>query len=412
MSFFAVPLSGLNASQAQMQAISSNLANVDTDGYKDQNVSFADVFSQNGINNGADDPIQTGQGVNVSATSTDFSSGDVTATGIPSNMALTGNGFFVVQQANGSLAYTRNGDFTTNTQGQLIAPSGALVLGYPAQSGVVSTSAALQPLNVNSGSITPATATTSFSATTNLDSSAAVGDTYNASPSVYDSLGDAHTLNIAYTKTAANTWSYTITAPTADTGASSATIASGTLAFNSSGQLTSPAGSVSGIDIPSFTDGAAPMTLTWNLNDSSGNGLMTQTDLTSSTSTPIQNGNASASLASYSVEPDGTIQGTFSNGTTMALGQIAVADVANPEGLDQLGANILQVTAGSGAASIGIAGTGGRGTITGGSVEESNVDIATEFSKMIVAQQAYEANSKSVTTFDQIEQATIQMITQ
>ena len=410
MSFFSVPLSGLNASQAQLQSISSNLANVDTDGFKDQNTSFADVFAQTGINNGAEDPLQTGQGVTVSATTTDFSDGTVTATGIPSNMALTGNGFFVVRQSNGDVGYTRSGDFTTNSSGQLVAPDGAMVLGYPAANGVISTSAVPQPLQIGTGVIIPASATTQFTSATNLDSSAAVGDTYNGTVGVYDSLGDQHTLNIDYTKTAANTWSYTISAPTADTGAASSTIASGSLTFNSSGQLTSPTGSIPGINIPSFTDGAAPMSLTWNLDSSSGAGLLTQTDIASSTTTTTQDGSASASLSDYSIEPDGTIQGTFSTGATMALGQVAVATVANTQGLEQLGGNVFQVTAGSGSADVGIAGTGGRGTITGGSVEESNVDVASEFSKMIVAQQAYEANSKSVTTFDQIEQATISML--
>jgi flagellar hook protein FlgE len=410
MSFFAVPLSGLTASQSELQTISNNLANVDTDGYKDQTLSFADLFAASTSNNGADDPLQTGQGVEVSATNTNFSDGTVTSTGIPSNMALSGNGFFVVQQSDGQLAYTRTGDFTTNAAGQLIAPSGALVMGYPAVGGVVNTSAALQPLQVSTGTTSPATATTSFSATTNLDSSTAVGGTYTGTISVVDSLGESHTLSIDYTKTAANTWSYTITAPTADTGAANSTIATGTLDFDSSGNLTSPSGSISGITIPSFTDGAAAMNLTWDLTDSSGNGLMTQTDLASSTSTTTQNGVASASLDSYTIAADGTIEGTFSSGATTALGQVAVATVANPQGLTQLGQNLFQVTGGSGNADVGVAGTGGRATITGGSVEGSNVDEATEFSNMIVAQQAYDANSKSVSTFDQVEQATLQML--
>ena len=409
MSFFAVPLSGLTASQAQLQSISNNLANVDTDGYKDQTVSFADLFAQSGINNGANDPLQNGQGVEVSATDTNFSDGTVSSTGIPSNMALSGNGFFVVQQSNGQQAYTRNGDFTTNSTGQLITPSGALVMGYPAVNGVVNTSAPLQPLQISTGAISPASATSQFTATTNLDASAAVDDTYTGTVGVVDSLGDQHTLSITYTKTAANTWSYAITMPTADTGAASPTVATGTLTFDTSGNLTSPTGSITGISIPSFTDGAAAMNLTWNLNDSSGNGLMTQTDLASSTTTTTQNGTVSAALDSYTVTANGTIEGTFS-GATLALGQVAVATVANTQGLAQLGQNLFQVTGGSGNANIGIAGTGGRGSITGGSVEGSNVDEAAEFSNMIVAQQAYEANAKSVTTFDQVEQATLQML--
>jgi flagellar hook protein FlgE len=411
MSFFAVPLSGLTASQAQLQSISNNLANVDTDGYKDQSVSFADLFAKASSVNGANDPIQTGQGVTVSATDSNFTNGTVSSTGIPSNMALQGDGFFVVQQSNGQVAYTRDGDFTANVNGQLVAPSGALVMGYPATNGVVSTSSPLQPLNVGTGTIIPGTATTQFTLPTNLDSSTGVGATYPATIGVYDSLGEEHTLSIDYTKTAANTWSYTITAPTADTGATNSTIATGNLTFDSSGNLTSPTGSVTGITIPSFTDGAAAMNLTWNLADSSGNSVITQTDIASGpTTTSTQNGTASASLTGYSILTDGTIEGTYSSGATQALGQVAVATVENDQGLSQLGGNLFQVTAGSGAASIGVAGTSGRATITGGSVEGSNVDEAAEFSNMIVAQQAYEANAKSVTTFDQVDQATLQML--
>ena len=410
MSFFAVPLSGLTASQAQLQSISNNLANVDTDGYKDQSVLFSDLFAKASSVNGANDPIQAGQGVEVGATESNFSNGDPTATGVPSNMALQGDGFFVVQQSNGQVAYTRDGDFTTNATGQLVAPNGALVMGYPATNGVVSTSSPLQPLNVGTGTIIPGSATTQFSVPTNLDSSTAVGGTYSGIIGVYDSLGNQHTLTINYTKTAANAWSYTITAPTADTGATSPTIATGNLTFDSSGNLTSPTGSVTGITIPSFTDGAAPMNLTWNLADSSGNSLLSQTDIASgSTTTSTQNGTASAALTGYSILTDGTIEGTSANGT-QALGQVAVATVENDQGLSQLGGNLFQVTAGSGPASIGIAGTGSRATITGGSIEGSNVDEAAEFSNMIVAQQAYEANAKSVTTFDQVDQATLQML--
>lgn len=407
MSFFAVPLSGLNASQSSLQTISANLANVDTDGYKDQNLTFNDLFAQSSLSNGALDPLQTGQGVAVASTTSDFTNGNASATGLSSNMALSGNGFFVVQQTNGNVAYSRAGDFTTNNSGQLVAPDGSLVLGYPATNGVVNTSAALQPLQTGTGLIIPAAATSTFSAAVNLN---ATGATANSTINVYDSLGASHVLTVNYTKTSANNWSYTITAPTADTGAATSTIATGTMTFDSSGKLTSPAGSVTGIAIPSFTDGAAPMNLTWNLNDTSGNGMITQTDLASSTGSTVQNGNAAGTLTGYTVEADGTVQGSFSTGTTMALGQVAVATVVNTQGMQQIGNNLYQVTAGSGAAEAGIAGTGGRGIIEGGSVEASNVDVATEFSKMIVAQQAYQANAKAVTTFDQIAQTTIQML--
>ena len=164
------------------------------------------------------------------------------------------------------------------------------------------------------------------------------------------------------------------------------------------------------ISIPTLTDGAASLNLKWNLSDASGSSSITQTNLTSSTSATTQDGRASGTLTSYAVSSDGTIQGTYSNGQTSALGQVAVATFANTQGLLRTGNNDYQVTSGSGGANVGVAGTGGRGVITGGYVEASNVDVAAEFAKMITAQQAYQANAKTVTTLDQISQATLQMI--
>ena len=409
MSFFGVPLSGLIASQDQLQSVSNNLANLDTVGYKDQTTSFSDIFAQSSLLNGANNPIQTGLGVKPSQTDSDFTDGAQSATGVASNMALSGNGFFVTQTSGGATAYTRAGDFTSNSTGQLTTPSGDLVLGYPAVNGVVSTTGILQPLQIGIGSVIPASATTNFNLSTNLSSSAAVGDTFSSTTPVYDSLGTSHVLTVDYTKTGTNTWSYTVNVPTTDTGASSTQVASGNLSFDNSGNLTSPTGSVA-ISIPSFTDGAASMNLNWNLADASGNSSITQTNLASSTSATTQDGRASGTLTSYSVSSNGTIEGTFSNGQTSALGQVAVATFANTQGLLRTGNNDYQVTAGSGAANVGVAGTGGRGVITGGSVEASNVDVAAEFAKMITAQQAYQANAKTVTTLDQISQATLQMI--
>jgi flagellar hook protein FlgE len=215
---------------------------------------------------------------------------------------------------------------------------------------------------------------------------------------------------VNYTKTAANTWSYTVDVPTSATGLASTTVASGNLTFDSSGNLTSPTGSVA-ITIPSFTDGAAPMNLSWNLQTSSGGSSITQTSLPSSVNSPTQNGQESGTLSQISVLSDGTIEGLYTNGQSNSIGQVAVATFANSQGLVRTGGNDYQATVGSGVAAVGVAGTGGRGTITGGSVEASNVDVAAEFSKMIVAQQAYQANAKTVTTFQQISQATIQMVT-
>jgi flagellar hook protein FlgE len=421
MASFYIPLSGLDAAQEQLQAISSNLANVDTDGYKTQNLTFGDVFQAATSTNGAGDPIQPGNGVTVQSTFYDESDGTAVQTNVPSNMALAGNGYFVVQQSNGSTAYSRAGDFSVTQNGQLTTSGGALVLGYPATAGVVNTSAPVQPLTIGLGAVLPAKATGNFSETTNLDASTGAAVTSNVQ--VFDSLGNAQELNISYTKTATpNVWNYTVTTPSSavqsGTGTNT-TLASGTLTFNGSGALISstqaPSTTANAATVPitvGFTpsDGARALSMNWNLADANGNGLITQTAQTGSTGNIIQDGTQAATLSTYTVAADGTIQGTFSTGQTLALGQVAVASVENVQGMENIGNNLLETTMASGVAAVGTAGTGGRGTIKGGYVEQSNVSVATEFSNMIVAQQAYQANAKSVTTFDTLMQTTINML--
>jgi flagellar hook protein FlgE len=326
-------------------------------------------------------------------------------------MEISGNGFFIAQSSTGVQEYTRAGDFTTNSSGQLITPSGELVLGYPAVGGAVNTSAALQPLQVNSLT-SPAAASTTVGITANLDSETAVGASATSSSlPIYDSLGEAHTLTVSYTKTAANSWNYTVTVPSADlTGGvgTTTTVGSGTLNFDTSGALASTTNVVS-IAIPGLADGAANLAISGPFG-TAANPTITQTSLASATSATSTDGLAAGTLKSYAVGTDGTINGTFSNGQTLALGQVAVASFANSQGLVATGGNNYAASASSGSAVIGIAGTGGRGTIIGGSIEMSNVNIATEFAKLIEAQQAYSANAKSVTTFNSVSQATLQML--
>jgi flagellar hook protein FlgE len=188
-------------------------------------------------------------------------------------------------------------------------------------------------------------------------------------------------------------------------------VSTGTLTFDSSGNLLTPTSPVTGIDINKLADGAANLSLSWDLTGTGGSSLLTQQATTSATAATSQNGYGVGTLTSYSVLPDGTIQGQFTNNQSLSLGQVAVASFANVQGLEQLGNGNLTATAASGAAIIGKAEAGGNGNIVGGSVEESNVNLSTEFSNMIVAQQGYEANAKVLTTMDQLSQATIQLIT-
>jgi flagellar hook protein FlgE len=411
MSAFSIPLSGLAASSAALNVIANNLANLNTDGFKDQTLSFASIFNEAQGTSGNGDPIQIGDGVQIAGKIANFSNGNLNSTGIASNMALQGNGFFVVE-GNGQTNYTRSGNFTVNSAGQLCTPQGELVMGYPATNGVVSTTSPLTPIIVSQAGIIPASATSSFQMNTNLNASAAVGDTFSTPIAVYDSLGESHVLSVTYTKAAPNSWSYSITLPAADTGGTgpATQISSGTLTFSSSGVLTAPLGSVAGISITGLADQAAPMTLKWALADSAGNPLVTQQDTASATSDPTQDGYTAGTLSGYSVLPDGTVQGQFSNSQTLAIGQVAIASFANNQGLTPIANNDYQDSFASGAAVIGQANVAGNGSITGSAVEGSNVDLATEFSHMIVAQQGYQASAKVLTTFNQVSQALLQVV--
>ena len=411
MSAFSIPLSGLAAASSELNMIANNLANLNTDGYKDQTLSFASIFSAAQGTSGNGDPIQIGDGVEVAGKIAKFTDGSLNSTGIASNMALQGNGFFVVE-GKGQTNYTRSGNFTVNSAGQLCTPQGELVMGYPAINGVVSTSSALTPITVSQAGILPASASTEFQMNTNLNASAAVGDTFSTPMTIYDSLGESHVLSVTCTNAAPNSWNYSITLPASDTGGTGAPtqVSSGTLTFNSSGVLTSPTGSVSGISITGLADQAAPITLNWALADSAGNPLITQQDTASATSNPTQNGYAAGTLSGYSVLPDGTVQGQFSNSQTLAIGRVAIASFANNQGLIPVQNNDFEASFASGSAVIGQASVAGNGTITGSAVENSNVDLATEFSNMIVAQQGYQASAKVLTTFNQVSQALLQVV--
>lgn len=414
MSSFSLPLSGLAASSNQLNVIANNLANLNTDGYKDESLNFADLFNQMQGVSGNGDPIEYGSGVKVAGETADFTNGTVASTGVSANMALQGNGFFVVEDtADNQTSFTRDGDFSVNSHGQLVTSAGQTVMGYPAINGQISTSSVLGPINVDQSTNIPAVATSSFQMNTNLDAAAGTGTTFSSPITVYDSLGSSHVVTVTYTNAGANDWNYTVSVPSADiTGGTgtNTTIATGTMKFDSSGNITSPASPITGINISNLADGAANMSLSWSLTGPGGGGSITQQDAASATTTTSQNGYGVGTLTGFSVLSDGTVEGQFSNDQTLALGQVAVASFANPQGLQQSGNNDYQATFASGAAAIGVAGAGGNGTITGGAVEDSNVSLSTEFANMIVAQQNYDANAKVLTTMDQVSQATIQLI--
>jgi len=514
MPSFYIPLSGLDADSTALNTIANNLSNMNTTGFKAQTTNFSDLFYQQTGTTGSGDQIQVGTGVQVASNSTDFTDGSISSTGIATDAAINGAGFFVLDDG-GSQLYTRDGNFQLSSTGTLESSAGQPVMGYAAMNGITNSSGALSDIVVPTGQVMAPSATTAFSVTQNLNSESAVGTTASSPVTVYDSLGNSYVATVNYTKTGNNTWSYsismpdtiapnpttaagvttinyefgasgasmgtvdagtnlTITAPataggTATTalptftgtpetvanyvtdlntalaaagitvGAGGVTVSStaagvltisganistsggvvqdpvgtkttGTMTFDCSGNLTNPSGDVSGISFAGLSDGAATMNLTWDLLGSNGTASVSQTAAASSTSSAYQNGYTSGEYQSFSIASDGTVSAQYSNGQNQTVGQLAIATVSSPQGLVDAGSTEFQTTNASGQASVGAAGAGGRGTLQGSSLEASNVNISAEFSDLIVAQRAFEANSKAMTTFDTITQETINMI--
>jgi flagellar hook protein FlgE len=422
---FSIPLSGLTAEATALSAIANNLANQNTTGYKDTRVLFSDLFYQSLGTTGAGAPIQLGAGARVGSMPGTFTQGSVTATGVPTDVAVQGGGFFVVRKA-GVLNYTRAGDFSVDKDNFLVTSEGQQVLGFPAANGVVNAGGGIGPLQLGAGTISPPTVTSVVSITTNLNSGAAVGDTYSTPVTIYDSLGASHVLTFTLTKKAVNTWDYTLSIPAGDLGpiggvaqtgilATSTGVGGVPLTFDGNGTLIGPVDAsgnlinITGIPIKALADGASDMTFAWDLLNGK-TPIISQVAAPSSTSSTQQDGSSSGTLTNFSIGADGTVTGSFTNGKTASLGQLALANFADEQGLERAGSTDYRETLASGQAVVGAAGTGGRGTLAGGSLELSNVDIATEFANLIVAQRAFEANAKAVTTFDQITQDTINTV--
>lgn len=406
MPSFATALSGLESNNTALNTIANNLANMNTVGYKDQTDQFSTLFYQQ-LNGGVNGGVQVGVGTQVATTETDFSDGGPTSTGQATDMALQGNGFFVIDD-NGQQELTRAGDFVLSQSGALQTTSGASVMGYPASNGSITLGSGVQPIVLPLGQTLAAKQTGSMNIQANLDASAAVGTNVPAPVTLYDSLGGAHQATVTFTKTGTNTWSYSVALPAGEAASSAGT--TGTLTFDGNGNLTSPTGTVGGISFSGLSDGASNMSFSWNLGGAGTGGTVTQTATASNVASATQDGYTSGSYKGFSVDGNGIVEASFSNGQNEVVGQVAVASVANQQGLQATNNTAYVATLASGSAVIGTAGNAGRGTIEGGALESSNVDVSTEFSALIVAQRAFEANSKSVTTFDQATQEAINMI--
>jgi flagellar hook protein FlgE len=329
-----------------------------------------------------------------------------TGTGIPPASVLTTGGVLAISDGTNTFSYTTVLNDTLSNVINAINASPNFTASLSGNSMVITANSGT-PVTFTTNTLTDAAAQSETFATSGTST---VG-TFSTTVAVNDALGAAHVLTFNFTKTAANSWNYSVTIPAADVGAvgNPVVLKTGTMAFNGAGQLTTPATNVAGIPINGFADGASNLTFNWQLYDPNGSGLLTQVAGTSAASSTLQNGYPSGTLSSYTIDNTGTIQGSFTNGQTVPIAQIALATFSNVQGLQRNGSNDFLPSLSSGAANIGVPGAAGRGTITGGSLELSNADIATEFSQLILAERGYEANAKAITTFDQVTQTAINL---
>lgn len=431
---FSTSLTALQADSSAISVIGNDLANLNTTGYKAEQVQFEDLMAQS-LGTGAS-TTQVGLGVGPILTAAEYTQGTLTSTGGPLDAAIQGNGFFMVQDpSSNQTLYTRDGSFQLNSSGELVTATGQLVQGWSAVDGVVNTNGAVGDITVPQGTVIQASATENMAVRMNLDASAGTtgtDSTFSAPIQVVDSQGTSHTLTINFQKTAANTWTYTVTIPPSDLGSSTGTgtgtgtgsgsgssstsagtLATGTLNFDGNGNLITGSSGTSSpvtINISGLADGANAMTINWNLVNSSGASTITQYAEASSVGSTSQDGTAAGQIENVNLENGGVVEATYSNGQQATIGQLALASIANPDSLESVGDNNLAATASTAVAAVGAAGSGGRGSIVAGSLESSNVDIATEFTNLLTYERSYQAASRVITTSDQLLQETVDLI--
>jgi flagellar hook protein FlgE len=449
-------VSGLQNHQTRMDVVGNNIANVNTIGFKKGRVNFQDMISQmqagaarpteeiGGVN-----PKQVGLGVQVATIDTIHTQGSLQTTGVTSDLAIQGNGFFIMRKGAQEF-YTRAGAFGVDADGMLVNPANGLrVQGWQAQlingETVIQTASDVQDIAIPIGSKDPAKATTDVDLACNLDKRMPEV-TENASPTdvikgtwaldkkIYDSFGEEHTMRVQFTKVNGvnNQWQVSayvdpevdaqgVPTDTTNTllqvGEGAAAGNTFTMTFDNLGSLESAfdgAGNLINagkLQVPITFDvqggtapeGAAALSQTFNLNlgeVGSYVNTVTQFAETSSTKAYYQNGYSMGYLETYNIDPNGVVTGVYSNGTNRQLAKIALASFVNPGGLEKKGETMFSESINSGQANVGEAGIAGKGKFVNGALEMSNVDLSSEFVDLIVTQRGFQANSKTITTSD------------
>lgn len=412
-------VSGLSAEGSALGVIGDNVANINTVGFKQSRAIFEDVLGGAVGSNGA-----AGGGVRMTRAQQIFGQGSLTNTGEPTDVALSGDGFFVVHGALDGVEgtfFTRAGQTTVRNDGTLVNQQGFSMQGYAANpDGTFGTT--LGPITVPTSGIPPR-ATAQMTIGANLDATATTPtgawdpanptttSNFSTAMTVYDSLGNAHSVNVYFRKTGANTWEYHALANgsevTGGTAGRASEIAAGTLTFNTAGALQSTATTAGGT--VSFNGARPAQPIAFNFGTpiaTGGTGLngMTQFGSPSSVTAQRQDGYGPGDLSNVRVDANGTVNGVFTNGQTVAIGKLAVARFRSNDGLGRAGHNVWKETRDSGEAAIGAAGEGGRASLVAGALEQSNVDVTQQFVDLIGHQRAFQANSKTITTADQMLQ--------
>jgi flagellar hook protein FlgE len=387
-------LSGLNSFGEAMSVVGDNISNLNTTGFKYSSVHFEDLMAQL-IPTGSG-PGQVGRGSRISEVSTIWSQGSLENSADDVDVAITGTGFLIVKDPlNQNVSYTRDGNFSINNDGYLINAHGYRVQGK-AIDPTTGTPAGVDGDIVLSQNYSAPKASASVDMVMNLDANAAVGDTYDSAITVYDSLGNAHTLDMTYANAAANSWSVTgtldgtdITANITDQGGGGPT----NMAFDTNGTMTG--GGMYAVDLSGYNIGAVNL----NLRGTAG-GSTTQYAASSVTNYASQDGYGPGFLQRISINNEGVITGSYSNGQIIPQFQLTLARFNAPGKLYREGSNQYTETQDSGVPLTGAPGTNGLGKITSNALEQSNVDLGNEFVHMILYQRAFQANSRIITTTD------------
>jgi len=419
--------SGLRSNSTELAVIGDNIANVNTIGFKGSRAAFQDALAQSMLGSG-----QVGMGTNLQSVQRIMGQGSLVNTGVATDMALQGDGFFVVKGTqNGVMStyYTRAGQFTTDDAGYLVNLDGLRVQGFGAD-GTGNINSTLGDMKLGDLS-SPPRATANVTLRGNLDAGATVPvapwDPLNPSASgatanynfkhsmtVHDSLGAAHQVDVHFIKTAAGAWSWHATTDGAGvqggTAGTPTEIASGTLAYDSDGKLTTSTQAVNFNPLGA----TAPQPINFNFGDPTSTGGTGASGLSqyagaSAVAFNNQDGFASGTLAGLQVDTEGKVVASFSNGESRAVGQVAVAGFEAADQLKREGGNLFSQSRESGQANVGAPGTGGRGGVASGALEQSNVDMGEEFIRMIAAQRAFQANSKTIGTADQLLQELVSL---